>query len=133
MPQEEIDGDEIMTLSSVNAPIGKATKRKEIEENGARCHWNQPGLNSKSALLLSQRQELYLYTTPEMYFFVGCGKPSQEYYHVPADWLEFGDATNIVAILSETGRNPSEVTLVNSMPPKNGCSSSYQGTSVLVV
>jgi len=49
----------------------------------------------------------------------GCGKPSQQFYHVPKSWLHFTDddseeKQNLVVILEEFGGDPSKISL-NSM------------------
>ncbi|KNA14541.1 hypothetical protein SOVF_106370 [Spinacia oleracea] len=41
---------------------------------------------------------------------VGCGKPSQRWYHVPRSWLK--PTRNLIVLFEETGGDPSKISLV---------------------
>ena len=44
---------------------------------------------------------------------IGCGRLSQQYYHVPREWLKPAGSSNLVVILEETtSGDPSAVRLV---------------------
>ncbi|EFA80090.1 glycoside hydrolase family 35 protein [Heterostelium album PN500] len=51
---------------------------------------------------------------------LGCGEPSQQYYHVPTDWLMNGE--NEIVIFEEVYGNPEAITLVQRVIPyTNDC------------
>lgn len=43
-----------------------------------------------------------------------CNKPTQQYYHVPFDWLQQKD--NLIVLFEEMGGNPHSVQLVKRIP-----------------
>ncbi|KAG8647141.1 beta-galactosidase 7 [Manihot esculenta] len=55
---------------------------------------------------------------------IGCGKPSQRYYHVPRDWLKGED--NQLVLFEELGGNPSLVS-IQTVTVGTVCANAYEG------